>query len=167
MKFQLGTDGKHPFIHGHFYNEHGPYFRGEGLEHLSDNFFCQEDALAFLDQAVREEKIALGEAMTLRRDQALLSLPEERPSNLWLYHRNEKADFERFGWTSEGKKPIAAIFASKSRILNYGFLKLVFQWLLDVVPHFFRSKYASFLYKNSRTVWQETREEMKKREREE
>lgn len=92
MKFQIGTDGTHPFLHGQFFNEHGPYFRGEGLEHLSkDNFFCQQDALAFIQESLASGKITLEEAMVLEKDEALLSLPEEYPPDLAEYERNQKA----------------------------------------------------------------------------
>lgn len=106
MKFQISTDGKNPFIHGHFFDENGPYFRGEGLEHLSANFFCQADATAFLYEAVGAGKITFEEACALRRDQALFSLPEERPSGLALYQKNEKARIERMV-TKEGLKQLA------------------------------------------------------------
>ncbi len=106
MRFQIGTDGKHPFLHGHFFDENGHYFWGEGIDHLSDNFFCQADAAAFLYEAAEAGKITFYEACALRRDQALLSLPEERPSNLLLYQKNEKARIARMV-TKEGLKQLA------------------------------------------------------------
>jgi hypothetical protein len=126
MKFNISTDGKNPFIHGYFFDENGLYFRGEGLEHLSPNFFCQTDALAFLQEAVGLRKITLEEACELGRDHALLSLPEERPSGLLRYQKNEQARIERMV-TEEGYGQLAV--SSESRHSFKRFLK----WSL---PHF-------------------------------
>lgn len=119
MKFQIVIDNdddhkhrkhrkhrRHSFLYGNFYDENGPYLREHGLAHLSGNFFCQVDALAFLQEAVDSGEITLEEACVLGRDPALLSLPEERPSGLALYQKNEKARVERMV-TKEGLKQLA------------------------------------------------------------
>lgn len=104
MKFQLCMCKKHFFLHGNFFDETGPWIKEVGgLIHLSGDMFCQTDALAFIQESLNSEKITLEEACALGRDQALLSLPEERPSNLELYQKNEKKRVENLV-TKEGKR---------------------------------------------------------------
>jgi hypothetical protein len=84
VRFQI-SEGGYPFIHGYFFDENGPYFRGEGLNHLSDNFFCRADALAFIQAAFAAGQITEEEARVLEKDGALLTLPDHVPSNFERY----------------------------------------------------------------------------------
>lgn len=113
MKFQICTCKKHFFLHGHFFDETGPWIKEVGgLIHLSGDMFCQTDALAFIQESLNSEKITLEEACALGRDQALLSLPEERPSNLELYQKNEKKRVEKLV-TEEGIRQLNTFLEPK------------------------------------------------------
>lgn len=85
MKFQICTCNYPSFAHGHFFDEHGPYLFGEGLEHLSDNFFCQEEALSFIQEALVAGKVTEAEANALKEDKALLTLPVILPPDVEEY----------------------------------------------------------------------------------
>ncbi|MBI2121031.1 MAG: hypothetical protein HYT94_05405 [Parcubacteria group bacterium] len=87
MKFQLCTCGYPPFIHGHFFDENGPYLSGKGLEHLSDNFFCQEEAWSFIQEAFGFGKITESEAKMLKKDAVLLALPFKLPPDVEEYKK--------------------------------------------------------------------------------
>jgi hypothetical protein len=108
MKFQICTCGKHLFAHGYFFDENGSFFRGEGLDHLSGDMFCQTDALAFIQETLDSGKITLEVAFVLKRGEPFLSLPEECPSGLALYEKNEKARVKRLV-TPEGKRQLAVL----------------------------------------------------------
>lgn len=112
MKFQLCTCKKHPFEHGNFFDENGPYFRSEGLLHLSCDIFSQEHALAFIQEALESGKITLEEACAFGRDQILLSLPEESPSNLALYQKNERKRVDNLV-TKEGIRQMDTLLEPK------------------------------------------------------
>lgn len=112
MLFQICTCKKHPFIHGNFFDENGAFFRGEGLVHLSGDMFCQKDTLAFIQEVLDSGKITLEEACELGRDQVLLSLPEETPSNLALYQKNERKRVDNLV-TKEGIRQMDTLLESK------------------------------------------------------
>lgn len=87
MKFQICTCNYPPFVHGNFFDERGPYFFGEGLEHLSDNFFCQEEAMVFIQEAFVSGKITEAEVQMLKKDAVLLTLPIKLPSVVREYKK--------------------------------------------------------------------------------
>jgi hypothetical protein len=77
MKFQLCSCGGYVITHGHFVDENGPYFRGEGLEHCSENFFCQNDAILFVIKAIKEPCVPNAEVLKVWPE--LRQLPVQRP----------------------------------------------------------------------------------------
>jgi hypothetical protein len=147
MKFQICTCKKHSFDHGNFFDENGPFFRGEGLTHLSGDVFCQAEALAFVQEALDSGKITLEEACSLGRDQVLLSLPDEVPSGLVLYQKNEKARTGRMV-TKEGERRLALCPESKHSFMRF------MKWLLPTsVFRTFSAKQASSLRQKNYKEW--------------
>jgi hypothetical protein len=139
MKFQICTCGKHLFIHGNFFDENGPYLEGMGMERLSRDIFSQADARTFIQQTLDSGKITLGEACELVRDQVLFLLPEENPSSLAMYQKNERAQALRVV-TPEGKRQLATFVLPK-----YSFKRFL-KWLLPsaVFKAFCDKKYLLF-----------------------
>lgn len=147
MKFQICTCKKHSFNHGNFFDENGPVFRGEGLVHLSGDVFCQAEALAFVQEALDSGKITLEEACSFGRDHILLSLPEEAPSGLALYQKNEKARVERM-ITKEGEGQLSVSPEAKHSFMRF------MKWLLPpVIFRIFGAKQASFVRQKNYKEW--------------
>lgn len=157
MKFQICTCKKHLFVHGHFFDENGPLFRREGLVHLSGDIFCQTDALAFIQETVDSGKITPEEARVLGRDETLLSLPNEVPSGLALYQKNEKLGQRRIV-TEVGKRRLSVYLESPHSLIRFA------EWLLPgSLFSIFFAQQSSALRRKNHTAYRRVTEQMQKK----